>query len=155
MTDRNPEKTVALASDHRGVALRRALARDLRDQGLGILDLGADGEDSVDYPDFADALATTLDDGRADWGILVCGTGIGISIAANRHPHVRAALCRDADDARMARLHNDANVIVFGASSTDEEQARECLSVFLKTTFEGGRHQRRVAKISPLKENSV
>ena len=155
MTDRKPDKTVALASDHRGVALRRALAEELRAQGVTIVDLGADGEDSVDYPDFADALATTLDSGRAGWGILVCGTGIGISIAANRHPHVRAALCRDANDARMARLHNDANVIVFGAASTDEDQARQCLSVFLETAFEGGRHQRRVAKISPLKENSV
>lgn len=155
MTLAQTEMTVALASDHRGIALRRALADTLRERGLKVVDLGADGDDSVDYPDFADALASALDNGHAARGVLVCGTGIGISIAANRHPHVRAALCRDENDARMARLHNDANVIVFGATSTDEGQARACLSVFLETAFEGGRHERRVAKMSPLKENSV
>ena len=119
-----------------------------------MLDLGTDGDDSVDYPDFADAVADAIGDGRADRGVLVCGTGIGISIAANRHAHIRAALCRDAEDARMSRLHNDANVIVFGAEKPDTQTAVDCLELFLATPFEGGRHQSRVAKMSPNSNNA-
>jgi ribose 5-phosphate isomerase B len=105
--------------------------------------------DSVDYPDFAHAVAAALGAGKADKGVLICGSGIGISMAANRHPDVRAALVHDALGARMCRQHNDANVIVFGGRMIGIEVARDCLDVFLNTEFEGGRHQRRIDKITP------
>ncbi|MBU6235061.1 MAG: ribose 5-phosphate isomerase B, partial [Alphaproteobacteria bacterium] len=111
------------------------------------LDLGTDTPDSVDYPDYAGKLAAALADGRADTGVLVCGSGIGISIAANRHAHVRCALVHDVTSARLCRLHNDANVIAFGGRLIGIEVAKEALQVFLSTTFEGGRHQRRVDKL--------
>jgi len=103
----------------------------------------------VDYPDFAHAVAGALGSGKADKGVLICGSGIGISMAANRHPDVRAALVHDALGARMCRQHNDANVIVFGGRMIGIEVARDCLEIFLKTEFEGGRHQRRIDKITP------
>lgn len=142
-------KTVALAADHGGFELKSILKEDLAAAGCRVIDLGTDGPQSVDYPDFADALAAALQDGRADGGVLICGTGIGISIAANRHPHIRAALVHDAFTARMARGHNDANVLCMGARTIGPEIARDCLEIFLKTPFEGGeRHSRRVAKLN-------
>ena len=143
-----PAKTVAIAADHAGLPLKAALADELRERGCTVLDLGTENEDSVDYPDYADRLARAISRGDADRGVLVCGTGIGISIAANRHRQVRAALCHEEDDARLARQHNDANVIVFAGRKTTEAVARACLGVFLETEFEGGRHARRVAKMS-------
>lgn len=140
---------VALACDHAGLAMKRALLPVLADLGLEALDLGTDNEDSVDYPDFAELLASALGEGRADRGILVCGTGIGISIAANRYPHIRAALCHTPTDARLSREHNDANVIALGARTTGTETAADCVRVFLSTAFEGGRHERRVSKLTP------
>lgn len=140
----------AIASDHAGYELKEALKASLNDDGQQVLDLGTDGPDSVDYPDFAAALADAIASGRADRGVLVCGTGIGISIAANRNPAVRAALCHDATTARLSREHNDANVLVLGARLIGEEVARDCLSVFLSTKYEGGRHDRRVAKLSAI-----
>ena len=140
----------AIASDHAGYELKEALKASLDDHGQQVLDLGTDGPESVDYPDFAAALADAIASGRADRGVLVCGTGIGISIAANRNPAVRAALCHDATTARLSREHNDANVLVLGARLIGEEVARDCLSVFLTTQYEGGRHDRRVAKLSAI-----
>ena len=140
--------TIALASDHGGLEMKSQLAALLREKGFAVLDLGTGDSQSVDYPDFADALAAALKDGRAGRGVLLCGTGIGISIAANRHPHLRAALVHDAFGARMARQHNDANVLVLGGRTTGPEIAKECLEVFLSTEFEGGRHARRVAKLT-------
>ena len=102
----------------------------------------------MDYPDFAAAMASALASGKAARGVLVCGTGIGISIAANRHPHVRAAVVHDALGARLTRQHNDANVICFGGRMIGSEVARDCLRIFLETEFEGGRHLRRVQKLS-------
>lgn len=139
---------IAIASDHAGVELKALLMKELAGMGREVLDLGTGGLESVDYPDFADRLAAALADGRAEQGILVCGTGIGISIAANRHRHVRAALCHDASTARLARAHNDANVLVLGARTTGVEVARDCLRTFLETAFEGGRHAQRVAKLN-------
>jgi ribose 5-phosphate isomerase B len=141
-------QTIALASDHGGVELKAMLADELAVRGLQILDLGTDGNASVDYPDFADAMAAALKDGRAQCGILLCGTGIGISIAANRHAHVRAALVHDAFGARMARQHNDANVLVMGGRTIGPEVAKDCVTIFLDTPFEGGRHARRVGRLS-------
>jgi ribose 5-phosphate isomerase B len=137
--------TIAIASDHAGPDLKAQLAAQLRELGHTVLDLGADGSMSVDYPTYADAVAAALADGRASMGVLICGTGIGISIAANRHRHVRAALCHSPTDARLTRLHNDANVLVLGARTTGIEVAKDCVSTFFSTPFEGGRHARRVA----------
>ena len=141
--------TVAIACDHAGVALKAALKKDLAAHGLAVLDLGTDGPASVDYPDFANALAAAIGDGRAERGVLICGTGIGISIAANRHPFIRAALVHDVETARLTREHNDANVLCLGARTTPEAAARDCLAVFLTTPYEGGRHENRVAKLGP------
>lgn len=139
---------IAIASDHGGVEMKSMLAKDLAEWGWTVLDLGTDGPDSVDYPDFAVKVADALKDGRAGRAVLLCGTGIGISIAANRFAHVRAALVHDAFGARMSRQHNDANVLVLGGRTVGPEVARDCLRIFLETAFEGGRHARRVAKLS-------
>jgi ribose 5-phosphate isomerase B len=138
---------IAIAADHSGVELKSLLIKDLQAAGHAVVDLGTHTADSVDYPDFADALAVALKDGRAARGVLICGSGIGISIAANRHRHVRAALVHNETEARLCRQHNDANVIVFGGRTLGPEIARASLSVFLSTAFEGGRHARRVAKM--------
>jgi len=139
--------TIAMAADHAGYPLKESLKADLVARGLDVLDLGTHSVDSVDYPDFAAKLATALKDGKAKRGVLICGTGIGISIAANRYAHVRAALCAEPVAARLARQHNDANVLVLGARLIGSEVARDCLSVFLSTDFEGGRHSARVGKL--------
>lgn len=139
---------VAIAADHAGFDLKEILKAELSSLGCRVLDLGTGGPQSVDYPDFADALAAALADGRAGRGVLICGTGIGISIAANRHRHLRAALCHDSVSARLARAHNDANVLALGARLIGVEVAKDCLRVFLSTPFEGGRHAGRVAKLS-------
>jgi ribose 5-phosphate isomerase B len=141
-------ETIAIASDHAGLELKRLLAAELSERGFSVLDLGTHDHASVDYPDFADALAKALADGRARRGVLICGTGIGIGMAANRHRHVRAAVCHDATSARLARQHNDANVLALGARLLGSEVAKDCLAIFLGTAYEGGRHDRRVAKIS-------
>lgn len=142
------QDTIAIASDHAGFEVKQELGKLLAELGHAVVDLGPNGLESVDYPDFADAMAAALADGRASRGILVCGTGIGISIAANRHRHIRAARCCDATDARLARQHNDANVLVLGSRTSGSEPARDCVQAFLNTEFEGGRHQRRVDKMS-------
>ncbi|CUW40181.1 ribose 5-phosphate epimerase [Magnetospirillum sp. XM-1] len=141
-------KTIAVACDHGAIEMKELLVKDLSSAGWTVLDLGTDGPDSVDYPDFAVKMAEALKDGRVERGVLLCGTGIGISIAANRFVHVRAALVHDAFGARMCRQHNDANVLVMGGRTTGPEVARDCLKIFLETEFEGGRHAKRVAKMS-------
>jgi ribose 5-phosphate isomerase B len=141
------ENTVAIAADHAGFELKNALKETIEGHGLKVLDLGAHNSDSVDYPDMAAALAAALADGRAYRGVLICGSGIGISIAANRHRHVRAALCHDVTTARLARQHNDANVLAMGSRVVGPNVARDCLEAFLDTPFEGGRHQLRVDKL--------
>jgi ribose 5-phosphate isomerase B len=139
--------TIALAADHGGFELKQQLAQYLREKGVDILDLGTNSLDSVDYPDMVVPLVDAIHAGRARWGLLMCGTGIGISIAANRNRDIRAALCHDVTTARLSRQHNDANVHVLGGRTTGFEVAKDCLDVFLTTTFEGGRHARRVAKL--------
>lgn len=139
---------IGLASDHAGFELKQTLKGDLEAIGCVTVDLGVDGPASVDYPDFGYAMAHALREGRVRRGVLVCGSGIGISIAANRYPEVRAALVHDALSAKLARQHNDANVICFGGRMIGAEVARDCLRVFLDTAFEGGRHCRRIDKLS-------
>lgn len=141
------DKTVALAADHAGYELKQVLADELASLGYRTLDLGTNGPESVDYPDYGKAMAEALASSRAVRGVIVCGTGIGISIAANRNPAVRAALCHDGTTARLARQHNDANVLAIGARITGLETAKDILHAFLDTPFEGGRHVRRVEKL--------
>jgi len=140
-------ETIAIAVDHGGVVLKDAAIEEVRRSGREVIDLGTDSEESVDYPDYAEKLVREMADGNADRGILICGTGIGISIAANRHPGIRAALCYDEDTAALARQHNDANVLCMGGRKTGEALAREIVKIFLETPFEGGRHARRVGKM--------
>lgn len=143
-----PSAPIAIASDHAGLDLKSLLVEELSIAGHRVLDLGPSSKESVDYPDFANRLAEIINAGEAERGVLICGTGIGISIAANRHRAIRAALCHDALSARLARQHNDANVLVLGARLIGVEVARDCLHVFLSTGFDGGRHALRVAKLS-------
>mgnify|MGYP001073572197 CR=1 FL=1 len=142
-----PAETIAIAADHAGFELKTQLVEELTRAGYAVLDLGTNSTDSVDYPDFANALAAAIGSGKAQRGVLICGTGIGISIAANRHKGIRAALCRDTTDARLAREHNDANVLALGARTTGVETAKDVLKTFLATPFSGGRHARRVEKL--------
>lgn len=143
------EKTIAVACDHGGVELKNLLLDALEAQGYSVLNLGTNDGESVDYPDYAYALAKTLREGKASRGMLICGSGIGISIAANRFPEIRAALVHDALTARLSRNHNDANVICFGGRTIGPDVARDCLKVFLESEFDsGGRHSRRVDKLS-------
>jgi len=139
---------VAVAADHGGYELKSVLLPELRALGFDVLDLGTNGPESVDYPDFAEKVAAAIETGKARFGVLICGTGIGMSIAANRHRKVRAALCHDVTSARLARQHNDANVLTLGGRLIGTEAAKDCLKTFLSTSFEGGRHARRVAKLS-------
>ena len=142
------DNVVAIAADHAGYGLKVRLADWLDENGYEVIDLGTDSsERSVDYPDFGRALADCISSGKAPRGLLVCGTGIGISIAANRNPAIRAATCGDATAARLAREHNDANVLAMGARVIGEAVAIDCLEVFLTTAFAGGRHIPRVAKL--------
>ncbi len=145
-----PARTpIALGADHAGVGLKAMLREALQAAGHPVLDLGTEGEASVDYPDFARAVCEAVAEGRARFGVLVCGTGIGISIAANRNPAIRCALVHDSTGARLTRAHNDANVIAFGARLIGAAVALDALRSFLATPYEGGRHDRRVAKLSP------
>jgi ribose 5-phosphate isomerase B len=143
---RTPE-TIAIAADHGGFELKRSLVAELEAAGHQVLDLGTHSAESVDYPDMADLLAAAVKSGKARRGVIICGTGIGISIAANRHLFIRAALCHNSTDARLCRQHNDANVLALGGRTMGVEVAKDCLRTFLATEFEGGRHARRVAKL--------
>ncbi len=140
-------KPIAIASDHAGYDLKTILAQELAEMGYEVLDLGTDGPQSVDYPDFGSALAEVVRTGEVERGVLICGTGIGISMAANRHPGVRAAVCWDETSARLTREHNDANVLALGARLLGVEVAKDCVRTFLSTDFAGGRHAGRVAKL--------
>lgn len=142
------EKTIAIASDHAGFVLKHALKTELRELGYEPLDLGPDSEASVDYPDYGYKMANALKEGKASKGILICGSGIGISIAANRASHVRCALCHNEETAKLAREHNDANVLALGARIVDEKTAKAMVKAFLATPFAGGRHEGRVNKLS-------
>jgi ribose 5-phosphate isomerase B len=141
---------IALGADHAGVALKREVARFLDERGISYTDFGTNSPDSVDYPDFAATVGREVAGGAFDRGILVCGSGIGMAMAANKVPGVRAAAVTDEVAARLAREHNDANVLALGGRLTSPEAARRLVDTFLDTPFEGGRHQRRVDKMSAL-----
>jgi ribose 5-phosphate isomerase B len=138
-----------IAADHAGFELKEALKRSLDRRGVSYQDLGTSSTDSVDYPDFAHRLAEAIGRGEADRGLLVCGSGQGMAMTANRHHGVRAALALDEESARLSREHNDANVLSLGARLTSPEKAERILEAFLDTPFAGGRHERRVSKIDP------
>jgi len=135
---------ICIASDHGGFDLKAHLIEYLKNQDCTISDLGCTSKDSVDYPVYGNIVGQSVTQGDFDYGIVICGTGIGISIAANRYPSVRAALCYDVTTARLCREHNDANVLALGARQTAPELAEEIVQMFLLTEFEGGRHQRRI-----------
>lgn len=139
---------IAIASDHAALALKSALVEYLRAAGHDVADLGPHDESSVDYPDYGYKLASAIADGSAERGIALCGSGIGISISVNRNPAARAALVSEPLSARLAREHNDANVIAMGARLIGIEMAKACIDAFLSTDFGGDRHQRRVDKLS-------
>ncbi|HPF46413.1 MAG: ribose 5-phosphate isomerase B [Alphaproteobacteria bacterium] len=142
------DEVIAIASDHGGYDLKEILKTELEHLGYAILDLGCYNKDSVDYPDYADKMAAALLNKSAERGVLICGSGIGISIAANRHRHVRAALVHDGLTSQLSRHHNNANVIVLGGRTTGVDVAKDCLKIFLETDFDGGRHQRRIELMS-------
>ena len=141
---------IAIGSDHGGVELKEALVAELERRGEAFVDVGTAGTATVDYPDFGRAVAERVSAGGAVRGVLICTNGIGMAIVANKFPGVRAALVGDATAARMAREHNDANVLVLGGGMLGKFHARELLGIFLETPFEGGRHQRRVDKITAI-----
>lgn len=138
---------VAVAADHGGYRLKTVIADHLREQGYEVVDLGTDGPQSVDYPDFGLALGHEVADGRATKGVAVCGSGIGICIAANKVDGIRAATVHDVTSARLSREHNDANVICLGERFTGVQVALDAVDTFMATDFAGGRHARRVAKL--------
>lgn len=139
---------IAIGSDHGGFELKQFLVEILSDGGHNIVDLGCDSDESVDYPDFADEVCTRVIAGKVERGILVCGTGIGMSLAANRHRGIRAALCHDEYTARLSREHNDANILCLGDRVLGKGVAQAVAEVWLDTEFSGGRHQRRIDKFS-------
>lgn len=138
---------IPIASDHAGFELKEKLAAHLAALGFEVENLGTASEASTDYPDYAHPLAREVSDGQARRGVLLCGTGLGMSYTANRYPHVRAAVAWTPEVAELARRHNDANVLVLPARFVSEESARQILETWLKTPFDGGRHERRVEKI--------
>ena len=140
-------KKVLLASDHAGFTLKQVIRKFLLKKGIKIMDLGAENTNSVDYPDFAHLLAHKMKNNNKNFGILVCGSGIGMYMAANRHKNIRAALCYNLQSAKLSRKHNNANVMTLGSRLTKKKVALKCIEVFLKTNFDGGRHLRRIKKI--------
>jgi ribose 5-phosphate isomerase B len=143
---------IAIGADHAGFSLKERLKSHLERAGHEIVDVGTDSAESCDYPDFAAAVAERVASGRADRGVLVCHTGIGMSMAANKVAGVRAAAVENPEAARLTREHNDANVLALGARFVDPERAAEMLDIFLKTEFQGGRHSRRIAKIAGMEK---
>jgi ribose 5-phosphate isomerase B len=139
---------IAIASDHAGFELKQQIAALLRADGHDVQDFGTESSDSVDYPDFAEPAAREVADGGAERGVLVCGSGVGVSIVANKVAGVRAVHAHDTEEAEISRRHNDANVVTLGERTTSPERAIEIVNSFLSTEFEGGRHQKRVDKIA-------
>lgn len=140
---------IIIGCDHAAVGLKNIIVDYLRSIEIEVNDVGTHGPDSVDYPDIGNQVAGTVSDGSFQRGILLCGTGLGMSMVANKHPHVRAALCNDLFSAQLSRLHNDANILVMGGRVIGDVLAIEIVKTWLNTPFEGGRHQRRLDKFAP------
>ncbi len=145
---------IAIGCDHAATELKKKIIEFLEVNQCEVEDLGTHGKDSVDYPDFGKAVSLSVSEGRADRGVLICGTGIGMSIVANKFPGIRATLCYDIFTSRMSRMHNDSNILVLGSRTTGEQLALSITETWLKTGFEGGRHQSRLDKITNM-EGSV
>lgn len=141
---------IAIGSDHRGIQLKTLIKSILEERSYDVDDMGAFTTDSVDYPDYAFKVAEAVSKELAEYGILICGSGIGMSIAANKVPHIRAALCMSPELARLSRLHNNANVLVLGADYTDENSLGQLLTNFFTTQFEETRHTKRIQKITDI-----
>jgi ribose 5-phosphate isomerase B len=152
MTEASTKPRIAIGSDHAGFSVKEMIRRFLETAGYPVSDLGTSSEESVDYPDYGKAIGERVVSKQADLGIAVCGTGIGISIAANKVPGVRAALAHDINTARLAREHNDANVLALGGRVVTGEAAVEMVQVFLTTAYLGGRHQHRLDKIAAIEK---
>ena len=145
------QETILIAADHAGVELKEKLGAELRKLGFAVRDLGTQSKESTDYPDYAHPLAKEVSEGKAKRGVLLCGTGLGMSYVANRYPNVRAAVTWSPEVAELAKSHNDANVLVLPARFVTDEEAKKILRTWLETPFEGGRHERRVEKIDNTK----
>lgn len=141
---------IALGNDHAGTGLKFIVKEHLEKQGYEVINLGTDDTASVDYPDYAKKVASAVKSGEAELGILICGTGVGMSIAANKFRGIRASLCGDCFSAEMTRRHNDSNILCLGARVTGSDLALRIVDIYLKTPFEGGRHSARVAKIKEI-----
>jgi len=139
---------IAIGADHAGFSLKEKLKKYLQEQGHEVKDFGPSSEQSVDYPDYAHPVASAVEKKEVDLGLLMCGSGNGINMTANKHQGIRSALCWTAEIAKLARQHNDANILTLPARFIEEAEAKKCVDVFLSTPFEGGRHQGRVNKIS-------
>ena len=138
---------IGIGCDHAGFHLKERVNKWLLENGYSIRDFGTTTEESVDYPDFAHAVSQSIEQGDTNMGVLICGTGIGMTMSANRHKGIRAALCKDGNACEMARKHNDANVLCIGARNTNPAILFDMLGCFFNTEFEGGRHQKRIEKI--------
>jgi ribose 5-phosphate isomerase B len=143
---------IAIGCDHAGVELKGELVKLLEAMGMEVVDFGTNDSKSVDYPDFGDRVSSAVSSGEVDRGVLICGTGIGMSIVANKFRNVRAALCSEPFSARMSRLHNDSNILVIGGRVVGKALALEITKVWLETPFEGGRHEQRLKKISLIED---
>ena len=139
---------IAIGADHAGFSLKEKLKKYLQEKNIEVKDFGPDSEQSVDYPDFAHPVASAVEKKEFDFGLLMCGSGNGISMTANKHAGIRSALCWNSEIAKLSRQHNDANILTLPARFIEEAEAKKCLDVFLSTPFEGGRHEGRVKKIA-------
>ena len=140
-------KTITIACDHAGYDLKNALKKEILNMGFEVIDCGTNSSESVDYPDFAKLAVDSILKKKSDIAVLICGSGIGMSITANRFKGIRAALCRSTDDAKLARQHNNANILTLPGRQIDVDEAKNCFKIFINTQFDGGRHQKRVKKI--------
>jgi ribose 5-phosphate isomerase B len=146
---------IAIASDHAGIDLKTLIIQLLKKLGHEVADFGVHNRDSVDYPDFGGPVAEQVSEGKVDRGVLICGTGVGMSIVANKFSRVRAALCGDPLTAKVSRLHNDANILVLGQRVLDDDKAIEITKIWFETGFEGGRHERRLNKINEIENRTT
>tara|TARA_Y100000590_G_scaffold15182_1_gene18269 strand:- start:3142 stop:3576 length:435 start_codon:yes stop_codon:yes gene_type:complete len=141
------KKIITIACDHAGYELKNALKKEIINMGIKLLDCGTNSNQSVDYPDFAKLAVNNILKKKSDLAILICGSGIGMSITANRFKGIRAALCKNANEAKLARQHNNANILTLPGRQIDVDEAKNCFKIFINTPFDGGRHRRRVDKI--------